>query len=78
MLVLQRKKGQVLLVGENIRISIIETATDGVKLAIDAPRDVKILREELVEAEAVNRESVANLEKLQKVRALLSPLTPPQ
>ncbi|MCP1102545.1 carbon storage regulator [Aequitasia blattaphilus] len=57
MLVLQRKKGEELLIGEDVRISITEVTADGVKLAIDAPKDIKILRGELAEAIAVNKEA---------------------
>lgn len=59
MLVLRRKKNESILIGDNIRIMILETAGDGVRLAIDAPRSVSILREELSSAEEENRESVA-------------------
>ena len=51
MLILRRKKNESLLIGENIRITIIECASDGVRLAIDAPKQISILREELSEAE---------------------------
>ena len=46
MLILRRKKNESLLIGEDIRITIIECASDGVRLAIDAPKQVSILREE--------------------------------
>ncbi|MDE6961035.1 MAG: carbon storage regulator CsrA, partial [Lachnospiraceae bacterium] len=51
MLILRRKKNESLLIGDNIRITIIECAGDGVRLAIDAPKQISILREELSEAE---------------------------
>ena len=44
MLILRRKKNESLLIGENIRITIIECAGDGVRLAIDAPKQISILR----------------------------------
>ncbi len=50
MLILRRKKNESLLIGENIRITVIECAGDGVRLAIDAPKQISILREELSEA----------------------------
>ena len=55
MLILRRKKNESLLIGENIRITIIECAADGVRLAIDAPKQISILREELSEAEQANK-----------------------
>lgn len=58
MLVLQRKKGETLLIGDNIQISVMEVGADAVKLAIEAPKEVRILRGELEEAIMVNQESV--------------------
>ena len=48
-----------LLIGENIRITIIDCAGDGVRLAIDAPKQISILREELSEAEQTNKTSLS-------------------
>lgn len=48
MLVLSRKKGEGIIIGDNIKIYIHEIKNDGtVKIAIDAPKDYKIYREEL-------------------------------
>ena len=55
MLILRRKKNESILIGDNIRITIIECASDGVRLAIDAPKPISILREELSEAEKTNK-----------------------
>ncbi|MCB6201425.1 carbon storage regulator [Extibacter muris] len=73
MLVLQRKKGESLLLGEDIQISVVDIGTDTVRLAIEAPKDVKILRKELVEAAIVNQEAVAGQEQIQKIKRILSP-----
>ena len=59
MLILRRKKNESLLIGENIRITIVECAGDGVRLAIDAPKQISILREELSEAEQSNKTALA-------------------
>ncbi|MBE5976646.1 carbon storage regulator [Lacrimispora xylanisolvens] len=59
MLILQRKKEQSLNIGDNISITILEIGNDWVKLAIDAPRDISILRSELVEAVSANQEAVS-------------------
>jgi len=59
MLILRRKKNESLLIGDNIRITVIECAADGVRLAIDAPKQISILREELSEAEQTNKMSLA-------------------
>ena len=59
MLILQRKKEQALNIGDNISITVLDIGNDWVKLAIDAPRDVSILRSELVEAVSANQEAVS-------------------
>ncbi len=59
MLILRRKRNESLLIGENIRITIIDCAGDGVRLAIDAPKQISILREELSEAEQTNKTSLS-------------------
>lgn len=59
MLILQRKKDQELIIGDNICITVQDIGNDWVKLAIDAPRDVSIMRSELIEAASVNKEAVS-------------------
>ncbi|MBS3986862.1 MAG: carbon storage regulator CsrA [Erysipelothrix sp.] len=49
MLVLSRKEKESLLIGENIEIIIQSIDKDSVKIAIVAPKEVKIMRKELVE-----------------------------
>lgn len=58
MLVLQRKKGEELFIDEKITIRISDVGSDWVKLMIDAPKDVRIMRKELLEAADLNKESV--------------------
>lgn len=59
MLILQRKKGQELTIGDNICITVLDVGNDWVKIAIDAPRDVSILRSELIEAASANKEAAS-------------------
>lgn len=47
MLVITRKKGEALMIGDNIEITVVRLDDGSVKLAIDAPRNVTILRKEL-------------------------------
>lgn len=61
MLVLQRKKNQSLVIGGDITVSILEIGSDWIKLAIEAPKDVKILRAELIEAAKANQEAAKKL-----------------
>ena len=73
MLILRRKTGESLILNENIKITVLESGSDGVRLAIDAPKQVQILREELVEATKANQEAVAPVdkEKLEKLKGML-------
>ena len=48
MLVITRKEGESLLIGDNIEINISKIADGNVKIAINAPREMTILRKELV------------------------------
>lgn len=57
MLILQRKAGESLVIGEDITIRVVSVDGMRVRLAISAPEDVSILRSELVTATAANRES---------------------
>jgi carbon storage regulator len=47
MLVLSRKKDQFIVVGDTIRICVVEIRGDKVRIGVDAPKDVKIDREEI-------------------------------
>jgi len=49
MLVLTRKKGQKLIINDNIEVTILETRGDTVKIGINAPKHVSIFREEIYE-----------------------------
>ena len=49
MLVLTRKPGEGLRIGDDITIKIIEVKGGGIRLGIDAPRDMKIYRQEVYE-----------------------------
>lgn len=57
MLILQRKAGESLLIGDEIEISILSVEAGRVRLAIEAPKSVAILRSELKNAAATNREA---------------------
>lgn len=47
MLVLARRNGESIIIGEDIRVRIISVRGDVVRLGIDAPKDVEIDREEI-------------------------------
>lgn len=47
MLVLSRKEGQRILIGDNIAVTVVKINHGGVRLGIDAPADMPVVREEL-------------------------------
>ena len=49
LLVITRKKGESILIGDDIEISISKIEDGSVKLAIKAPKEMTILRKELYE-----------------------------
>lgn len=49
MLIITRKKGESLMIGDNIEIVVSKIDDGSVKIGIKAPRDVEILRKELYE-----------------------------
>ena len=57
MLILQRKRGESLLIGDDITVTVTSVDGERVRLAISAPPEVSILRSELVAATAVNKDS---------------------
>jgi carbon storage regulator len=57
MLVIRRKAGESLLIGDGIEIEVIDVSPSRVKLGIKAPEDVTILRKEIRDAAEHNREA---------------------
>ena len=57
MLILRRKAGQTLQIGEDITISVVSVDSSSVRLSISAPNDVSILRGELVAAKLANQDA---------------------
>ena len=49
MLVMERKAGERIMLGDDIVITIVEVRPNGkVKVGVDAPKDLSVLREELL------------------------------
>ena len=71
MLVVTRKQGESILIGDDIEISVSKIEDGRVKIAIQAPREMAILRKELykevekenIEAAKVNLDLLKNLKK---------------
>ena len=58
MLVLTRQCGERIMVGEKIVITVVRIGPNSVRLGIDAPTDVTIVREELVERDAAQEAAI--------------------
>ena len=50
MLVLTRKPRQQIMIGDDITINVVEVSGENVRIAIDAPRELKIYRGEIYKA----------------------------
>src|SRR5947209_12879112 len=50
MLVLTRKKGERVMIGDDIVVTVIDVRGDGVRIGFDAPRGVSIQRAEVISA----------------------------
>ena len=50
MLILSRKLNEKIMIGEDISVSIIEIRGDQVRIGVDAPKTVKVFRQEVFNA----------------------------
>ena len=74
MLVLTRKSGQSIYIGDKIKIKVLSIGSSGVELGIEAPKEISIVREELLEkvkdinikAAQINTDSLDIFKKLIK------------
>lgn len=72
MLTLTRKKGEEIVIGEDIVITVREIGSDSVKISVAAPRDVPVFRRELKMAVQENREAARAGADATGVAALLA------
>lgn len=70
MLIITRKKGESLMIGDDIEITVSKLEDGSVKLGIQAPRNITILRKELYEAvEEENKEAMKiNMDVLKNIK----------
>ena len=72
MLILSRKTDQAIKIGDDTTITIIDIHGDQVKIGVDAPRDVKVFRQEVFNAiktentaaASVNTDKILDLSKI--------------
>lgn len=71
MLVLSRKPGEALLIGDDVEVVILGIEGDRVKLGIQAPKQIDVVRKELLdEVTKENRQASANVPELDVINRL--------
>ena len=76
MLVLTRKVGEKILIGGDIVVTVLDVRGEGIKIGIEAPRGVRIQRQEVLEAVSeANVQAAASADEsaADRLRALLAP-----
>lgn len=71
MLVLSRKNGQKIIINDSIEITILDSRFDSCKIAIEAPKDVKIYREEVYK-QIKSSNTMSNNASLDGINSLLN------
>lgn len=64
MLVVSRKIGERILIGDKIAVTVVKIGNGGVRLGVEAPPELAIVREEL--AEQLRREELLAIEAAQQ------------
>jgi len=57
MLVITRKSDEGIVIDDNIEITVLEVNKDRVKIGINAPKNVRILRSEIYDTEQANKQA---------------------
>lgn len=78
MLILTRKKGQSIVIGDDIELFISEIDGEQVKIGIRAPSEIKIYRKEVLDAiRENNRESLASPTQIGALKELIKGVDAP-
>jgi carbon storage regulator len=59
MLILSRKTNEKIMIGDDISVSIIEIRCDQVRIGVDAPKSVKVFRQEVFDAIKAENEAAS-------------------
>ena len=74
MLILSRKVNEKIMIGEDISLTIIEIRGDQVKVGVEAPKSVKVFRQEVFEAiKNENRAAATSEPNLQSLSGIVLP-----
>ena len=71
MLALTRKKGESLVINNNIEITVLEIRGDQIKLGIQAPKDVPIYRKEVYLQIQSENEAASGVDNIEVLKGLL-------
>jgi carbon storage regulator len=74
MLVLSRKAGEVLFIGKDISIEILGVEGDRVRVGINAPKEMRIFRKELMDETIEANKSAANAPAIGRLFPQVSPI----
>ncbi len=71
MLALSRKKGEALMINNDIEITILDIKGEQVKIGISAPKEVPVYRKEVyIQIQEANKEASANMEGMEQLASL--------
>ena len=76
MLVLSRKTGEKIRIGDNVTVTIVRIGPNNVRLGIEAPRDLNIVREELCARESALNDPRKTADDASLVRSDAAPVHP--
>jgi carbon storage regulator len=75
MLVIRRKVGQTLVIGDEVEVEILESAGSNVKLGIRAPRSIAVARKEIRVVGQQNREAARPVPAFEEIAKRFKKLT---
>lgn len=70
MLILSRRKDESIIIDGKIEIKIMETEEGKVKIGINAPKDIEIIRKELYDRMKEENKAATNISKLEDVKKM--------
>ncbi|MGM0653962.1 MAG: carbon storage regulator CsrA [Thermodesulfobacteriota bacterium] len=65
MLILTRKVGESIVIANDIIVKVVETGKNSIRIGIDAPREISILRQEVFDA--IQKENILSSRKTDNI-----------
>ncbi len=73
MLALSRKKGEALMINNDIEITVLEVKGEQVKIGISAPKEVPVYRKEVyIQIQEANKEASNNIAGVEQLAGLFA------